>query len=90
MGCIHTVQGYDLNYCGVIIGPEIDYDFSKNEIIVDKDKYKDTMGKTKLSNEEELRTYIKNIYQVLLTRGIKGTYIYICNKNLREYFKKYI
>lgn len=75
VGCIHTVQGYDLNFCGVIIGPEIDYDFETNRIKVYKDKYKDIIGKIKLESEEELLNYIENIYSVLLTRGIKGTYI---------------
>lgn len=90
VGCIHTVQGYDLNYCGVIIGPEIDYDKEKNKIVIDKSKYKDTAGKTKLESDKELKRYIINIYKVLLTRGIEGTYVYVCNDNLREYLKKYI
>jgi DUF2075 family protein len=34
VGCIHTVQGYDLNYAGVIIGPEISYDFEKKKFKV--------------------------------------------------------
>ena len=39
---------------------------------------------------DELERYIKNIYYVLLSRGIKGTYIYVCNKELRYYIEKYI
>lgn len=90
VGCIHTVQGYDLNYCGVIIGPEIDYDFNNQKIIVYKNKYKDFAGKQKVESEEDLRQYIINIYEVLLTRGIKGTYIYVCNENMRKYLGQFI
>lgn len=87
VGCIHTIQGYDLNYCGVIFGPEIIYRNGKIEIV--KDKYFDANGKAGI-NDEELKDYIINIYSVLLTRGIKGTYVYVCDEQLREYLKKYI
>ena len=39
---------------------------------------------------EELKEYITNVYYVLMTRGIKGTYLYVCDDELREYFSKYI
>lgn len=90
IGCIHTVQGYDLNYVGVIIGPELQYDQSLNKIIVDKNKYYDKNGRNNVKSEQELNDYILNIYKVLLTRGIKGTYIYVCDDHLRDYFRKYI
>lgn len=90
IGSIHTVQGYDLNYAGVIIGPELKYDVDKKCITIDKDYYYDRKGKELIKNDEELFGYIINIYRVLLTRGILGTYIYICDKYLKNYFKKYI
>ncbi|MEG0823940.1 MAG: DNA/RNA helicase domain-containing protein [Erysipelotrichaceae bacterium] len=90
VGCIHTVQGYDINYCGVIFGPEISYDDVNDRIIVYKDNYKDKVGKKCLSKDSDLKTYITNIYEVLLTRGIHGTYIYVCDDKLREYLKDYI
>jgi len=90
IGCIHTIQGYDLNYAGVIIGEDIKYNPETKEIYIDKNNYKDQKGKAAVKTDEELSTYIKNIYVTLLTRGIHGTYIYICNPELREYFKNYI
>lgn len=78
IGCIHTTQGYDLNYAGVIIGWEIDYDPINNIITVSKDMYQDAKGKEKV-DEKILRNYIKNIYATLLERGMYGTYIYVCN-----------
>lgn len=88
VGCIHTVQGYDLNYAGVIIGPEISYDSVKKKFIVFPERYMDMNGKRGVSDIEELERYIINIYKTLLTRGIRGTYVYVVDKELREYFKK--
>lgn len=88
VGCIHTVQGYDLNYVGVIIGPEFYYDVEKKKFCVDKEKYFDINGRNGISDPNELERYIINIYKTLLTRGINGTYIYIVDDNLRNYFKK--
>jgi len=87
VGCIHTVQGYDLNYVGVIIGPEFYYDPLKNKFGVDKEKYFDTNGRNGIFDSNELERYIINIYKTLLTRGINGTYLYIVDENLRNYFK---
>ena len=89
VGCIHSIQGYDLNYAFVILGKDIGYDNAKGQIIVRPDNYYDSNGK-RTATYEDLLEYIKNIYYVLLTRGIKGTYIYVCDDDLRKYLKKYI
>jgi DUF2075 family protein/SOS-response transcriptional repressor LexA len=88
VGCIHTVQGYDLNYAGVIIGPELSYDFENKKFFIKKSLYKDINGYKSVKSEEELLNYILNIYKVLLNRAIKGTYVYICDDNLRKYFRQ--
>ena len=90
MGCIHTVQGYDLNYSGVIFGKEITYDKNSKKIKVIKNNYHDIKGKQALENEDELLKYIVKIYKTMMYRGIKGTYIYVCDRDLREYFEKHI
>lgn len=89
VGCIHTVQGYDLNYVGVIFGPEVTYNTQSGRIEVIKKNYKDTLGKAVGDNQEALRTYVLNIYATLLTRGIHGALIYVCDPALREYLRKY-
>lgn len=89
VGCIHSIQGYDLNYAYVILGEDIYYDNNEKVIKVNPDKYFDKNGKNTASYEE-LLDYIKNIYYVLLTRGIKGTYLYICDDELRKYLSDYI
>lgn len=87
VGCIHTVQGYDLNYAGVIIGPEISYNKNKKKFNVYPKKYMDINGKRGVNNIKELERYIINIYKTLLMRGIYGTYVYIVDDGLRRYFK---
>ena len=89
VGCIHSIQGYDLNYAFVILGREISYDKNTNQIKINRDLYFDDNGKNTAS-DEELLDYIKDIYYVLLTRGIKGTYVYAYNDDLREYLEKCI
>lgn len=88
VGCIHTVQGYDLNYVGVIIGPELSYDLEKRQFNINNDHYHDANGWRGITDPEELKRYIINIYKTLLTRGIKGCYIYCVDQGLNEYFKQ--
>lgn len=88
VGCIHTVQGYDLNYAGVIIGPEISYNTAEKKFKVFPEKYMDMNGKRGVNDIKELERYVINIYKTLLTRGIYGTYVYIVDEGLREYFKQ--
>ena len=90
VGCIHTTQGYDLNYAGIIFGNEISYDKQKNEIIVRKENYHDKNGKQSIVNPDELKAFIINIYKTIMLRGIKGTYVYACDPDLQEYLARYI
>ncbi len=90
VGCIHTTQGYDLNYAGIIFGNEISYDVDKDEIVIKKENYFDKNGKQSITDSNELKEFILNIYKTILLRGIKGTYVYVCDKNLRDYFARYI
>jgi len=90
VGCIHTTQGYDLNYAGIIFGPEISYDSITEEIVIKSEKYFDKNGKQSIKDPEELKRFIINIYQTILLRGQKGTYVYVCDPLLRAYFEKYI
>ncbi|WP_136483057.1 DNA/RNA helicase domain-containing protein [Cognatitamlana onchidii] len=90
VGCIHTTQGYDLNYSGIIFGHEISYSKEKNEIIIKEENYYDANGKQSIKNPNELKEFIINIYKTILLRGIKGTYIYVCNKALREYLASHV
>jgi DUF2075 family protein len=96
VGSIHTVQGYDLNYVGVIIGLDLQFDPERRRLFIDRNSYFDKKGKEnnpvlgrKYSDDDLLR-FITQIYAVLMTRGIRGTYVYACDPRLREYLKAFI
>jgi uncharacterized protein len=96
VGSIHTVQGYDLNYVGVIIGLDLRFDPERRRLFIDRSSYFDKKGKEnnpvlgrKYSDDDLLR-FITQIYAVLMTRGIRGTYVYACDPGLREYLKVFI
>lgn len=90
VGCIHTVQGYDLNYAGVILGNEISYDPVEKGIVIKPEHYHDRNGKAGIKDANDLKEYIKNIYKTLFFRGIKGTFVYACDNNLRDYLQSHI
>ena len=89
VGSIHTTQGYDLNYTGIIFGEEIVFNKKTKKIEIIKEKYFDKYGKQQ-ATDEDLKSYIINIYKTIMYRAIKGSFIYACDKNLREYFKEHI
>lgn len=89
MGCIHTTQGYDLNYAGIIFGSDIRYNKEAGRIETIASNYYDRNGKAGLS-PEDLHDYIIKIYKTIMYRGIKGTFIYCYDEDLRDYFSRYI
>ena len=89
VGCVHTTQGYDLNYVAVIFGREIDYDEESGSIMIDRSKFFDSKVKDGV-DDETLKQYIINSYKVMMTRGIKGCYVYACNPRLQNYLKRFI
>ncbi|WP_312976026.1 DNA/RNA helicase domain-containing protein [Corynebacterium sp.] len=94
-GSIHTVQGHDLNYAGVIFGQDLQYDLENERLIVSREDYRDKTGKrnNKLTGrdttDEMLLEFITNIYYVLMTRGVHGTFIHVVDPGLREYLGRY-
>ncbi|WP_156713244.1 DNA/RNA helicase domain-containing protein [Weissella halotolerans] len=93
VGSNYTVQGADLNYVGVILGPSIIYDEKNNSLEIDISKSKDSSAHIKPKSaiewtEKDIEKNLKNIVNVLMTRGVKGLYIYADDDNLREKLKK--
>ncbi|MBQ9106944.1 MAG: DUF2075 domain-containing protein [Clostridia bacterium] len=89
MGSIYSLPGLDLNYAAVVIGPDLYFDTATNKIQVKKKRFFDNKVKRN-STDEELKQFVINTYGVLLTRGIYGTYVYVCDDALRSYLKKFI
>ncbi len=97
-GCIHTCQGLEFDYVGVVIGPDMRYEGEK--IVTDFTRRADTdqslrgiknMAKNDLTKAKKISDeIIRNTYRTLMTRGQKGCYIYCCDKKLGEYMKKRI
>lgn len=96
IGCIHTSQGLEFDYAGVIIGDDMRYE--DGHIVTDFTKRAKTdqslKGIKKLYKEDpefalkEADEIIKNTYRTLMTRGMKGCYVYCTDKNLAEYLKE--
>lgn len=95
IGCIHTCQGLELDYVGVIVGNDIRYENGK--VITDikarsrNDQSVKGFGTLfKTQKEQSLRDadeIIKNTYRTLMTRGMKGCYVYFCDTALAEHFQ---
>jgi len=98
VGCIHTCQGLEVDYIGVIIGPDfvirngIATTIAENRARTDKS----LSGYVALRNRDEgparhkADAIIKNTYRTLMTRGMKGCYIYCSDEETNEYFKELI
>lgn len=84
VGCIYTAQGFEFDYVGVIIGGDLCVDPSGGRLSANIDATKDPMLKR---NPASFEKYVKNIYRTLLTRGMKGCYVYFTDKQTEEYFK---
>lgn len=95
-GCIHTTQGLEFEYVGVIIGDDLRYE--NGHLITDYTKRAKTdqsiKGLKKMEATNPKRAHrladeiIKNTYRTLMTRGMKGCYVYATDPNLRDYLKR--
>ena len=89
IGCIHTCQGLDLNYCGVIIGKDLIY--RNGKIVIDTETHPTSDKAFNRGTSRDLvRKIIRNTYYVLLTRGIKGCFVYCEDKALNDFIKSMI
>lgn len=96
VGCIHTSQGLEFDYAGVIIGDDMRYE--NGHIVTDFTKRAKTdqslKGIKKLYKEnpefalKEADEIIKNTYRTLMSRGMKGCYVYCTDKNLADYLRE--
>lgn len=85
VGCIYTAQGFEFDYIGVIVGNDLIFDAETNKLIADKTATKDPTLKR---SKEKFEEHVKNIYRVLMTRGMKGCYVYFTDKGTENYFRR--
>jgi DUF2075 family protein len=98
IGCIHTCQGLEVDYIGVIIGP--DFVIRNKQVIIDanthplRDKavkgHKSLFKKNPTEAKKKIDLVIKNTYRTLMTRGLKGCYLYCTDAETREYFSSFM
>lgn len=82
VGCVFSIQGLELDYIGVIIGEDLDYDEGDDCLRV-------VPGKTHSApSGAAADRYVRNIYRVLLSRGKKGCFVYSCNPKVSDYLKR--
>lgn len=93
IGCIHTCQGLELDYVGVIVGHDLRY--KNGRVVTDfrehpgRDKamqgLRQLYKKDPVSADRKADELIKNTYRVLLSRGMKGCYVYFCDPHMAAY-----
>lgn len=98
IGCIHTCQGLEVDYVGVIFGPDLIV--RDGIVLTDASKrhfndstirgYKKMLKANRTQTQELMEIIIKNTYRTLMTRGMRGCYIYCEDKETNDYFKKLI
>jgi DUF2075 family protein len=96
IGCIHTCQGLELDYVGVIVGPDLVFDAGEllaiPEARAKTDKslhgYKKEMKENPVLASQKAAEIIRNTYRTLMSRGMKGCYVYFTDHATSEYFKQ--
>ena len=82
IGCVFSIQGLEIDYIGVIIGPDLMYDS-------EMDCLKAVPGVTHNMNPgDDPDRFVKNIYRVLMSRGKKGCYVYCCDRKVAEFLAR--
>ena len=92
VGCIHTAQGLEFDYVGVLIGKDLFFDRTDGRVKTNKSAISkdDRSSGIRSSSDQEARRLILNTYKTLLTRGQKGCYVYCEDEDLRNYIKSLV
>lgn len=87
VGCIYTAQGFEFDYIGLIVGDDIRFDPERGKLVGNPGA---TCDSTLPKDPDDFLTYVRNIYRVLMTRGMQGCYMYFVNKDTEHYFHEMI
>lgn len=84
VGCIYTAQGFEFDYVGVIFGKDLTYDLDRQVWEGHPEVSHDKVVKRA---KEGFVALVKNTYRVLLSRGLKGCYVYFQDKDTERFFR---
>jgi hypothetical protein len=84
VGCIYTAQGFEFDYAGVIFGNDLTYNLDNQNWEGHPEHSYDTVVRR---SKKSFLAHVKNTYRVLLSRGLKGCYIYFLDKDTERFFK---
>ncbi len=87
IGCIYTAQGFEFDYVGVIFGKDLVYRFDRQDWIGDKGQSFDNVVRRSGGKFIDL---VKSTYRVLLSRGMKGCYVYFMDKETERFVRSRI
>lgn len=87
IGCVYTAQGFEFDYVGVIVGRDLVFDFDAG---VWKGQPEHSADSVVRRSKEDFLRYVKNTYRVLLTRGMKGCYVFFYDKDAERFVRSRI
>ncbi len=85
VGCVYTAQGFEFDNVGVIFGPDLVYRPMDGGWVGQRDQSHDRVVRRGVT-EAEFTRFVKSTYRVLLTRGLRGCYLYFMDAPTRDFF----
>ena len=87
VGCVYTAQGFEYDYAGVILGPDLVWRDDRWVSVRAANRDPDFKNRTKVGDVDFDRL-VRNVYKVLLTRGMRGVLLYSTDRETRAHLKK--
>jgi uncharacterized protein len=84
VGCVYTAQGFEFDYVGVIFGPDLVYRPVNTGWVGQRDQSSDRVVRRGVT-DAEFTDFVKSTYRVLLTRGLRGCYVYFMDTPTRDF-----
>jgi uncharacterized protein len=85
VGCVYTAQGFEFDYVGLIFGPDLVYRPMDGGWVGQRDQSHDRVVRSGVT-EQQFTDFVKSTYRVLLTRGLRGCYVYFMDAPTRGFF----
>ncbi len=85
VGCVYPAQGFEFDYVGVIFGPDLVYRPMDGGWVGQRHESRDRIVSRGVT-DAEFTAFVKSTYRVLLTRGLRGCYVYFMDEPTRDFF----